>query len=113
LANLSIFFLRRRALYPLLIRIAFSFSLAGGHFHGTAGRDAVYPLGINRRISFMSLALMICDCLRLRLRLVVFLVNMWLPWDLAKAYLPLPVFLNRLAADRLVLIFGIPSLLID
>jgi hypothetical protein len=38
---------------------------------------------------------------------------MWLPWDLTKAYLPLPVFLNRLAADRLVLIFGIPSLLVD
>jgi len=32
---------------------------------------------------------------------------MWLACDLEKAYLPLPVFLNRLAADRLVLIFGI------
>jgi hypothetical protein len=36
---------------------------------------------------------------------------MWLPWDLEKVYLPVPVFLNRFAAARFVLIFGIESLL--
>jgi hypothetical protein len=48
---------------------------------------------------------------RERFRLRVFLVRMWLPWDLEKVYLPVPVFLNRFAAARFVLIFGIESLL--
>jgi len=31
---------------------------------------------------------------------------MWLPWDFEYTNFPEPVFLNRLAAPRLVLIFG-------
>jgi len=42
-----------------------------------------------------------------RLRFRDFLVRMWLPWDFEYTIFPEPVFLNRLAAPRLVLIFGI------
>jgi len=48
-------------------------------------------------------------CLRkARFRLVVFLVKMWLAWDFENLNFPVPVFLNRFAAARFVLIFGIP-----
>ena len=58
---------------------------------------------------------MIWPCRNERFRLVVFLVKIWLECDFENVYLPDPVFLNRLAADRFVLIFGMlnPFLKID
>jgi len=41
-----------------------------------------------------------------RLRLVVFLVNIWLAQDFRYTIFPVPVVLNRLAAARFVFIFG-------
>jgi hypothetical protein len=43
---------------------------------------------------------------------VVFLVKIWLAWDFLNLYFPDPVFLNRLAAARVVLILGILHLLV-
>jgi hypothetical protein len=54
----------------------------------------------------MSLVQMSCSCRNPRLRLGLFDVKMCLRCDLEKAYFPLPVFRNRLAAERLVLILG-------
>ena len=50
---------------------------------------------------------MICRRRSWRFRLVVFLVRMWLACDFAYVYLPDPVLLKRLAAERFVFIFGI------
>jgi hypothetical protein len=54
---------------------------------------------------------MICGCRSERFRLVVFLVRIWLAPDFLKTNFPVPVFLKRLAAARLVLIFGMNFLL--
>jgi hypothetical protein len=47
-----------------------------------------------------------------RFRLVDFLVKIWLAWDFLNLYFPDPVFLNRLAAARVVLILGMSLLLV-
>lgn len=44
---------------------------------------------------------------RWRLRLVLFLVRIWLRCDCARLYAPFAVGLKRFAAPRLVFIFGI------
>jgi hypothetical protein len=44
---------------------------------------------------------------KLRLRLVLFLVRMWLRWEWAHLYPPEAVRLKRFAALEFVLIFGI------
>jgi len=49
--------------------------------------------------------------LSLRFRFLVFEVKMWLEWDRRLASFPLAVFLNRLAADLLVLALGTIHLL--
>jgi hypothetical protein len=59
----------------------------------------------------MLLLSMTSDFLKERFRLRVFFVRMWLAWDFEYLNLPVPVFLNRFAADLLVLIFGICKLL--
>jgi hypothetical protein len=41
-----------------------------------------------------------------RFRFLVFDVKMWLAWDFLNTTLPVPVVLNRFAADRFVFIFG-------
>jgi hypothetical protein len=46
------------------------------------------------------------------LRLVVFLVKIWLPKDFEKTNFPDPVFLKRFAAARFVLILGIFNVLL-
>jgi len=65
-----------------------------------------YQLGSSNRISLRSDLAMIFGCLSDRFRLVVFLVRIWLACDFLKTNFPVPVFLKRLAAARLVLIFG-------
>jgi len=49
----------------------------------------------------------IFDFLRLRFRLVVFVVRIWLEKALFLEYLPVPVALNLFAAALLLLILGI------
>jgi hypothetical protein len=56
---------------------------------------------------------MIWDCRNDRFRLRVFFVRIWLACDFEYLYLPVPVFLNRLAADLLVLILGMLKLLYE
>ncbi len=46
-----------------------------------------------------------------RFRFGLFFVRMWLLKALARTILPVPVFLNRLAAARFVLILGIANIL--
>ena len=66
-----------------------------------------HPLGSSRLISRRSDLAIRCGVRPDRLRLVVFFVRMWLANDFRYTILPFPVFLKRLAAARLVLIFGI------
>jgi len=49
------------------------------------------------------------DFRKLRFRLVVLLVKIWLPKALERMIFPLPVALKRLAAPRLVFILGMIS----
>ncbi len=66
-----------------------------------------YPFGNRRLISLRSDFAISCGWRSLRLRLVVFLVSIWLAQDFRYTILPVPVFLKRLAAARFVFIFGI------
>ena len=66
-----------------------------------------HPLGSRRLISLRSDLAIRCGCRNDRLRLVVFLVSIWPAHDFRYTILPVPVVLKRLAAARLVLIFGI------
>jgi hypothetical protein len=68
-------------------------------------------LGSSNRISLLSGLVIIFGCLSDLFRLVVFLVKIWLPCDFLKTNLPVPVRLKRLAAARLVFIFGMKILL--
>ena len=70
-----------------------------------------YLFGSSNRISLLSDLAIIFGCLSDRFRLVVFLVKMWLACDFLKTNLPVPVRLKRLAAARLVFIFGMKILL--
>jgi len=70
-----------------------------------------YLFGSSNRISLRSDLAIIFGCLSDRFRLVVFLVKIWLPCDFLKTNLPVPVRLKRLAAARLVFIFGMKILL--
>ena len=73
--------------------------------HLTSGD--LHPFGSRRLISLRSDLAISCGWRSDRLRLVVFLVSIWLAHDLRYTILPVPVVLKRLAAARLVLIFGI------
>lgn len=66
-----------------------------------------YPLGSNSFTIRRSLFLIYCVWRSARLRFVVFLLRIWLPWDLANLIFPDPVRLKRFAAALFVLIFGI------
>jgi len=66
-----------------------------------------YPLGRSSLIDFSFVLSIICFFRKDLLRLVVFFVSMWLPFDFAYVNFPEPVFLKRFAAARFVFILGI------
>jgi hypothetical protein len=79
------------------------------YFHPVAEIPRRYPLGNSNFISLRSDLAMRCAFLSLLFRLVVFFVRIWLAHDFLYTIFPVPVFLKRLAAARLVFILGMNS----
>lgn len=65
-----------------------------------------YPFGSILVTDFTSDAATSVPFRRFRFRFWLFFVRMWAPNALRRRSFPLPVNLNRFAADRLVFIFG-------
>jgi hypothetical protein len=77
------------------------------HLSNKSERKNIYLYGINLAMFFWSTAATMDPPRRLRLRLRVLGVRMWLVKALPRLIRPEADFLKRLAAPRLVLILGI------